>query len=314
MTRMKQYSKNNEFVLTILCALLFLGFAIGSPYFLRSGNMISLLTQFVELGLLTLAMSASILSGGFDMSIGTMTSMLTVILATLMGPLGWPPLLALPVALIIALLCGALNGFLCGYLKLAPMLATIGTMSLFTGVGMVISKGNTVNCLVPSFYLFGQGKLFGVIPMQFLIFLFAAAAAIVIFNHSRFGRRIYLLGTSAEVSRFTGVKCEKNIALVYVFDSVMCFLCAVILTSRMCSGRADVGDPMVLQSVSAAVFGGISIKGGAGNIIGAILGVIVFSLISNGMNLLGVSAFVQQIIQGALLLGILTFRVAMNKR
>jgi ribose/xylose/arabinose/galactoside ABC-type transport system permease subunit len=305
---------NNEIMLGIFALLLFISFSFASSYFFRLGNLMQLTAQLVELGLLTLAMSASIISGGMDLSIGAMTSLSTVLLAIFMGTMGLNMWVSILLAFLIAMICGALNGFLCGFLKINSMLATLGTQALFTGIGLVISKGVTIQCFREEFLFFGQGRIGGLLPFQTVILILAATLSVLLISNSIWGRRIYLIGSSPEAARFAGINQEWNIMLVYIYSALMSFICAIIVTSRISGGRADVADPLVLQSVSAAVFGGISITGGSGNILGAMIGVIIFTLVSNGMNMMGASQFLQQIIIGSILLAVLIFRYFTKKQ
>ncbi|NLJ40614.1 MAG: ABC transporter permease [Clostridiales bacterium] len=314
MKRLNRIINNNEAVLALFAVLLFIGFSFSSPYFFKLSNLMQVSAQLVELGLLTLAMSASILSGGMDLSIGAMASLFTVLLAIFMGVMEIPMWTAILMTLGIAILCGALNGFLCGYLKINSMLATLGTQALFTGIGLVISKGVTIQCINEKFFFFGQGRIGGLLPFQTIILIVVALLSYVLFSLTRWGRRVYLIGSSTEVAKFAGINLERNIMLVYIYSAIMSFASAIIIASRISGGRADVAVPLVLQSVSAAVFGGISIKGGTGNVLGAMIGVVIFTLVSNGMNMIGASQFLQQIIIGSILLIVLMFRQIISKR
>jgi len=308
MIKVNKMANNNEVILTLFAIFLFTCFSFSSPYFFRIGNLMQLTAQLVELGLMTLAMSASIISGGMDLSIGAMASLFTVLLATFMGKMGMPMWIAILITFIISLVCGILNGLLCGRLKVNPMLATLGTQALFTGLGLVISKGVTIQCINEKFFFFGQGRIGGLLPFQTVILIITAIISVILITKTKWGRRIYLIGSNNEAAKFAGINFELNIILVYVFSAIMSFICAIVITSRISGGRADVADPLVLQSVSAAVFGGISITGGSGNILGAMIGVVVFTLVSNGMNMMGASQFLQQVIIGSILLIVLMFR------
>lgn len=299
--------RSNEMTLLYLLILLGIVFSILSSSFFRISNMMEISSQMVELSLLTLGMGVCIISGGFDLSIGAMTGLGSVCLAILIrsGMDMWP---AIALVFMLLILCGLLNGVLIGYLRINPMLVTLGTSSVFTGLAMVVSKGIAVSGLPDEFSLFGQRYL-GVIPGQALLLLFVLAISVLVLNFTRWGRRIYLIGSSYEVARFTGINCGFNIMLVYIYSASMAFAAALILTSRLATGRADLGDTYVLQSVSAAVFGGIGINGGSGNIAGAILGVAVFAIITNGFNMLDFSQYAQQIVIGCILIAFLAYRM-----
>ncbi|NLF26742.1 MAG: ABC transporter permease [Clostridiales bacterium] len=298
----------NELVLACIFLALFVVFSLSSANFFSVTNVMNLFSQMSTLGLLTLGMAASMISGGMDLSVGALCSLSTVLCATFIGVKGMDIALSVLLVFALALLCGLFNGILIGYCKIDAMLVTLGTQSLFTGIGLVISKGITVSIPTDRFGLFGRYRLFGVIPFQILLLFFAIAVSILLFNFRIAGRRIYLIGSNREVARFAGINIPRNIVFTYVFSAAMAFLAALVMASRVSSGRADVAAAQVLKSVSAAVFGGVSTLGGIGTLGGAMLGVAVITLISNGMDMMNLSTYLQQISTGAILLVVLAFR------
>lgn len=311
--KLKQAKNKNEIVLALIFILIFLVFSLISKHFFTLTNVMGLFSQMVELGLLTLAMAASMLSGGMDLSISAICSLCTVMLGIFIGRAGMPNAVAVLLTLVIALLCGAFNGFLVGYLKVNSMLATLGTQSLFAGIGLVVSNGVTVSIPNTTFALFGRTKLFGFFPLQILLLLLAIVAAVLVFNYLIVGRRIYLIGSSLEVARFSGINLRKNLFITYMFSAVMAFVASLVFASKISSGRADVADGLLLKTVSASVFGGVSTLGGIGTIGGAMLGAAVITIISNGLDMINASSYLQQVVIGALLLIVLAFRHAKKK-
>jgi ribose/xylose/arabinose/galactoside ABC-type transport system permease subunit len=215
---------------------------------------------------------------------------------------------AILLVFLLLTLCGLLNGSLIGFLKINPILVTLGTSSAFTGLAMVFSEGKAISGLPEDFLIFGHYHV-GVIPYQALILLIILVLSVVLLNFTQWGRRVYLIGSNPEIARFAGINCGFNIMLVYVYSAVLAFFAALILTSRLATGRADLGNVYLLQSVSAAVFGGIGIYGGTGNVFGAVLGVAIFAIISNGFNMLDFSQYSQQILIGCILITVLAYRM-----
>lgn len=303
----------NEFFMALVFVFLFLVFSlIGSSFFTLT-NIMNLFSQMAILGLLTLGMSASMISGGMDLSIGAICSLCTVLLSTLIGTYGMNEFQAVILVVIAAAACGILNGVLIGYFKINSMLVTLGTQSLFTGIGLVVSKGITVSLPTDRFALFGRYRIFGVVPFQIIILLIAVCVAILLFNYTIVGRRICLIGSNPEVARFSGVNLPRNIIFTYIFSALAALLAALVITSRVSSGRADVAAAQVLKAVSASVFGGVSTLGGIGTMGGAILGAAVITLVINGMDMMNISTFWQQISTGILLLIVLALRHARRK-
>lgn len=305
-TLTKKYK--NELVLVAVFLALFIVFSFTSNRFFSLANVMNLFSQMTTLELLTLGMAGSMLSGGMDLSISATCSLCTVLCATFVGTQNMNTGLALLITLGVALACGAFNGVLIGYCKINSMLVTLGTQSLYTGIGLVISKGVTVAIPTDRFGLFGRYMIGGVVPFQIVIMIVSIIAAILIFNYLIPGRRIYLIGANPEVARFAGINIPKNIVFTYMFCGVCAFLGALIMASRVASGRADVTSALLLKAVSAAVFGGVSTLGGIGTMFGATLGVAVITIISNGMDMMNLSTFLQQIFTGAMLLIVLAFR------
>lgn len=297
----------NELGLLALLAGLFVFFSILNSAFFRLGNLQQLLTQMVELGFVTLGMSICVISGGFDLSIGTLTSLCTVALALLLtnGVNMW---LCLVLVLAMSLLCGALNGLLIGYLNIQPILVTLGTSSVFTGIAVLLSKGHAISGLPEEYLVFGSHYL-GVVPLQSVLLFAVALFSLYLFHGTRWGREVYLLGSNPLAARFAGIRCNRDLFWVYVYSAAMGFFAGLVLSSRLFSGRADLGDNYAMQSVAAAIFGGVSVAGGKGSIVGALLDVAIFTMISNIFNLLDYSRYLQQAVIGLALLAVLAYRL-----
>ncbi len=305
-------SGNIMLLLLILIIIAFFGSV--DPQFFRVPNLVQYLNSGVVLGFLTFGLSATIITGNFDYSIGAMTSFGTVILALFMSN-GMSMVLALGLTFVLMLLLGAINGVVVGYLKIPGMLGTLGTSSLIYGISLVLTKGQAIGANNEPYLFFGKSDL-GTLPFGLILLVIAFVASMLFLHKTKAGRRIYLVGTSPKAARFTGISYFKEVLIAHLYSSAMCFFGAVILGSKMASGRADVADTYVLQAVTAAVFGGISIKGGKGSISGALLGVIVFTLLTSGFTMINVSQFYRQVATGALLLIILfirNFRIIFGK-
>jgi ribose/xylose/arabinose/galactoside ABC-type transport system permease subunit len=296
-------------VLLIICCI----FSIGSPYFLDVNNIFLISGQMAELGLMTLGMAASFICGGFDLSVGAVGSMCSILLAIFIGNVGLPIWLSMLIVFVVALLIGAINGFLCGYLEVEPFMVTLGTSGVIAGLSLGISKGQVL-IIHNQEYVFGKLKFGGIIPSQLLILLATTVAAVILLNYTRWGRRIYMLGCNRNAAKYSGINVQKTTFKVYLFSAFCAFLAAVVISSRLESGKANLLEPLNLQAVTAAIFGGISLNGGTGNVIGAIIGVITFSVISNGLNLIGLSQFLKQVITGMILLAVLTFNIWREKK
>lgn len=304
----KRLLKNNELILFILVIILFLFFSISTNIFFQLRNILLIFQKCVELGLLTFGMAICLISGGIDLSIGTLCSFNTVIIALFNAKMGLPIPIALLIALSFSLMCGLINGYLIGYIKIAPMLVTIGTQALFAGMGLLITSGGAISGFNNTYTYIGNGKLFGVFPVQIFILIFVFFVILIFTQFTRTGRCIYLIGSNSNVARFSGINRERVLMIVYTTSSIMAFFCAIVLSARLATGRPDIADNYLMQTLAAAIIGGVSISGGKGSMSGCILGVLVFQILSNGMvHMISINAsYYEQVMIGILLLGFLT--------
>ena len=291
------------FALLILTVVIFGCF---NPRFYKIGNLVQYINNGVVLAFLTFGLSATVISGNYDYSVGAMTGFGTVMMALLLKN-GVPLVFALILSALLLLVFGAFNGILVGYLKVPGMLATLGSSSLFYGIALVLTKGQAIGANSEVYKFFGKSDL-GTLPFGIILLAVVFVLSVILFNHTKLGRNWYLVGTSQEVARFTGIDPRREILLAHMYSALMCFFGAVILGSRMASGRADIADGYGLQAITAAVFGGVSIKGGSGTLGGALLGVMIFTLLKSGFNMVDINQFYVQVATGVLLIIVLILR------
>ncbi|MDR2049012.1 MAG: ABC transporter permease [Treponema sp.] len=310
MNRIKTILRSNSFILVILLIAILIFFGLLNNRFFLPQNVVQYLNSGIVLGFLTFGLSATIITGNFDFSIGAMCGFGTVIIARFMM-MDIPIVLSLFLAFCILVIFGCINGFLAGYMQIPGMLATLGTSSLYYGIGLVLTGGQAISVIglenSDTYTFFGKSDL-GTLPFGMMLLLLVFIVSAILLNRSKWGRRLYLTGISYKAARFSGINTKWIVLTAHVYSAMMCFLGALILGSRMASGRADVGQPYVLEAVSAAVFGGISIKGGEGTITGAILGVLIFSLLTSGFTMINMSQYYRQIVTGILLIVVLVIR------
>lgn len=295
-----------ELTLLGLIVVLMIGAAMLSPYFFTPSNLFQVTRQMVELSIITCGMAIVIISRGIDLSIGALVGLVTVVMAVLIVS-GWSMLPAMAAGLVVALAAGALNGVLVGYLEVPPLVATLGTGLVFTGAATALSEGRAVSGFPAEYFVFGQSFV-GPVPAQVFTMLVIVAICLLLLARTRWGRRIYLIGANPVAARFAGIPVQRTLLTAYVLAGGLAFVVAVILSSRTATARVDIGDSYVLASISAVVFGGISLMGGSGRLIGAFLGVAVFSIIQNALNLAGVSVFLQSVVIGVVLILVLSLR------
>lgn len=282
--------------------LLSAGLSMASPNFLTSSNLFSVLRQVSYSGLIAFGMTFVILIGGIDLSVGAVLALVGIITASLIQS-GMDPMLAACVGVLLGAVCGAVNGLLVSFGRIAPFIATLATMILFRGIAQEYSQSKPVSINTKGFFNdIGSGYLFDTVPIPVVLMLLVYAVLWFILKQTRFGRHVYALGGSEDVARISGLKVRSLKMWVYTLSGVMSALAALVVTSRLSSASPNAGGMYELDAIAAVVLGGTSLTGGRGWIFGTLVGVILLGVLSNGLNLLNVSANYQLIIKGAVIL------------
>ena len=250
-----------------------------------------------------------LLLGGFDLSVGAVASMSSVVMAAAVGAVGQvlpdQTLLAIflgcLLALSVGILVGVFNGILVGHFKVSAFMVTLGTMSVVTGISLLITNGVPIYGLPEAFTTFGQSRLFG-LPAAFYVMLAISLTLFVTLNATRCGRYFYAIGSNEQAARNSGIATLKYIVASYALCSLLAAVTGLLLTARFGSGEATLGDSFMLQSITAAVIGGVSLRGGIGRVERVFFGVVFLQLMTNGMNLVQVDTKIQTIILGAILI------------
>lgn len=287
-----------------IIAVFFIFMPIASPYFLNMRNMMNILQNISLQGITAIGMTMVIITGGIDISVGGVMAFCAWISASLMkGGMPWGA--AVLVCLAIAALCGAINAFSIGVMKIPPMIATLAMMNMTRGLQTVISRGSTLTGLPESFQVIGQGMIFNSIPLPAIIIVALYAIASWFMSRTITGRSIYAVGGNPEAARVAGIKNNRILFFAYISCSVFATIAGIIFISRTNSAPATLGNNLEMKAIMAAVIGGTSVTfGGKGKVWGTFLGVVIVGLITNGLDLMGVSAYYQQFIQGVLVLAV----------
>lgn len=284
----------------LIALSLFLSFA--SPNFLTTANLFSVLRQVSYSGLIAFGMTFVILIGGIDLSVGAVLALVGILTAAMIQA-GIDPVAASCIGLAAGAACGAVNGFLVAFGRVAPFIATLATMILFRGIAQEYSQSKPIS--VPSsgfFDTIGSGYLFDTVPVPVILMVLVYLALWFILKKTRFGRHVYALGGSEDVARVSGLKVRSLKLWVYTLSGLLSGLAALVVTSRLSSASPTAGAMYELDAIAAVVLGGTSLSGGRGWIFGTLVGVILLGILSNGLNLLNVSANYQLIIKGAVIL------------
>ncbi|ARD48899.1 ribose ABC transporter permease [Sporosarcina sp. P33] len=276
--------------------------SIMSPSFLTLNNLFNVLRQVSINALIAFGMTFVILTGGIDLSVGSILALTGAVTAGMMSG-GMDPILAMLLGVLLGVLLGAINGLIIAKGKVAPFIATLATMTIFRGLTLVYTEGRPISGLGDSFtfQMLGKGYIFG-IPVPVITMAISFAVLYFILKKTTFGRRVYAVGGNEEASRLSGINVDRIKIYVYSLAGGLTAIASLILTSRLNSAQPTAGNMFELDAIAAVVLGGTSLTGGRGWIVGTLVGALIIGVLNNGLNLIGVSSFFQQVVKGAVIL------------
>lgn len=274
---------------------------LASDNFFSFNNIMNVLRQVSVVGILAVGMTFVILTGGIDLSVGAVMALVGTLSAGLMVNSGLPASLALPAGLFIGLGIGLFNGALVAWGKMPAIIVTLATMGMARGLGLIYSGGYPVSGIPSWISWFGVGRI-GVVPVPVVIMVVIYAIAWVLLQRTAFGRHVYALGGNELAARLSGVKTRRVKLAVYGISGVTASFAALILTGRLMSGQPNAGVGFELDAIAAVVLGGTAIAGGRGLILGTLIGAVLLGILNNGLNLVGINPYLQDVIKGAIIL------------
>lgn len=288
------------FVLIGLCTVL----AVALPSFRTSNNIINVLQQITINAIMAVGMTFVIITGGIDLSVGSVLAFSSVVMGTITMQYGLPyAAVGLVVCILVGAACGALSGALITIGKLPPFIATLGVMNIARGLALALTGGRTINGFSSSFRWLGLGTIPGLnIPIQVLFMLLLFGIAYYVLSYRQTGRFIYAIGGNEEVTRLSGIRVGRYKMLVYIVSGITAGLAAFILASKLGAAQPIAGEGAELDAIAATVIGGASLTGGIGSIWGTLLGAMIIGVINNGLNLLNVSSYLQTVIIGVIII------------
>ncbi|ALZ95995.1 sugar ABC transporter permease [Leclercia adecarboxylata] len=302
-----------EIYLSLLIAIVVIAFSFLIPsVFWSSANFQSIASQMPILGVLALAMAVTILTGGINLSIIATMNACGLVMAWVATH--YPPgistmLLVLAAGLAMAIVIGSVIGFLIAVVRVSPILATLGIMTLLKGINILISKGSSISNFPDTILVINSTNILGV-PLPLLVFLAVVAVLWVILEKSAFGRTIYLIGSNEQATHYSGINTRKTLIWVYILSSVLCVIAALLMMSKLNSAKASYGESYLLVSILAAVLGGVNPDGGFGKVFGMVMALILLQMLESGLNILGVSSYITMALWGGLLLAFIFLKGA----
>ncbi len=281
----------------------------GVSIFLKFRNIVNVLRQSSVIGIIACGVTFIIITGGIDLSSGSLVAMIGVLSAVIAREAyGLPAILAVLAAMVLGLLAGSINGTLTAKARIPPFIATLGMMTIARGVGFLFTNGRPVDNLSKPYQYLGQGSILNFsqnffIPIPVLIFLVVALISHFLLSRTRFGKYTYALGGNEQAAYICGVNVDRHKILVYAYAGFLTSVAAVVLTARVSSGIPSAGIMYELDAIASAVIGGTSLQGGIGTIGGTVVGTLIIAVMNNGLDLMGVSSYWQQILKGIIIIG-----------
>lgn len=303
--------------LIVLCALIPLAeyFVLGQdPKFITSGNLAAIARQTAVITIMAMGMTMVMVSGGIDLSVGSIVGLASVVGSMAMVKGGMPVLAGFLVCIIIGAASGLINGSAITLLKIPAFIVTLGGMGIYRGLALYLCDGNAVVGLPASAGYLAEKNLFGVIPLPLLMVVAFALIVHFTLSSTRLGRYCYAMGSNIEAARYAGIRVSQYQILYYTILGALAGLAGAIETSRTVTGQPNAGEGYELNVIAAVVIGGGSLNGGQGTVIGTIIGSLIMGVLANGGNLLQISPFIQKIVIGAVIVLAVTFDEFQRRR
>ena len=296
-------------VFIVLC----IGFTIANPRFITATNLLIMLRQVAVWGIASVGMTFVILLGDIDLSTGSIITFVNVLCSYLMVNMGVPMAAAIIITLTASTLIGLLNGFMVSTIGIPALIVTFATQTAFSGIALIICDGQPINGFTEAFKVFGQGKI-GPVPVPVIIMILCFALGAFILNKTYFGRYFYAVGGNIEAARLSGIRTGRVKYLVFALSGFFAGLAGLVLLSRVNSGMGKAGVAHEFKVITCVVLGGESVAGGSGRMSGVIAGTFIISALNNGMVLINLNSWIQNIVLGIVLVLAVGFDCYQKKR
>lgn len=306
------FTRKYGILLILVCMILFL--LSASPTFRTMQNMINVLNQISINGIIAVGMTLVIISGGIDLSIGSMIAIASVVTGAVLAANDTNVVTAVVLSILACGVIGLVNGFFIAKFDMFPFVATMSTQLIARGIAYVISNGKSYVLTSATFKEIGQGKLFGTIPYSIIILAVVALIGYVLLSRMNYGQYLYAVGGNVYTATASGVNVFFIKLMTYMIMGLFTGIAGIILTSRVNAGQPAIGVGYELDAIAAVVIGGASLNGGVGTIPGTVIGILMIGIINNGMNLMGVSSFYQQIVKGIIILAAVLLDIIISRR
>lgn len=321
----KAYDKDKYFasLFIMLFAILAVISIVKPGRFFTSNNFQSMAYQFPQFGLMAIGIMLTMVSGGIDLSVVGIANLSSIIGAIIMrsaikegmgeGQILLVILLSVAVAILTGFLAGCINGILISRIGIPAILATLGSMQLFTGISIVLTQGKALQRLPALYAKIGNAALFEIVPVPLIIFIICTIAVAILINNTTYGKKLYMMGTNETAARFSGLNTKKLYTQTYIYSGLLAAIAGLIMMARMNSAKADYGADYTLQCILIVVLGGVKPEGGFGRIGGVTLAILILQFLSSVINMFpAINNFYRLLLWGAVLLIVMLFKNLSN--
>lgn len=277
--------------------------ALIAPNFATSRNVLNILDQVTTLGIVALGGTAIIITGGIDLSVGSVLALSTMVLGWLSHDGGWPMWAAMAAAVVVGGACGLVNGVGVTVAKLPPFIATLAMMSIARGLANLITDGKQIVGYPEWFFNLSSSRMAGFFSVTLIVLIGIYALGALWLRYRASGRSLYAIGGGEEVARLAGIRVKPITVWTYTLAGILAGIAGIVLATRLDSSQPTAGTGLELDVIAAVVIGGASLSGGVGRVSGTVVGVLIIGVLRNGLNLLGVSPFIQSILIGLVIAG-----------
>lgn len=299
--RLKNLILSQEGVLFVILVITIILLTASNENFLTTDNLYNQGRLLAEVGLIALPMTFIIITGGIDLSVGSILGLSAILVGYTWENLGMPLEVAIVVAIVVSCLAGFLNGLIIVRVNVPPLIMTLATLAFYRGLAQGISEARSVTGYPEWFFELGQGTIL-TIPTQLWVLAIATVISAIVLARTTFGRTLYAMGNNVVGARFSGLPVERVTLAIYTFSGLMAGISGVIFVSRFTTTRSDMGSGLELDAIAAVVLGGTSIFGGKGSIMGTIIGLVMIQLLRNGMAINNITSDATIVIIGSVLI------------
>lgn len=291
-----------KYGITLIFVALVITLSILSPNFLNPMNILNVIRQISIIAIVGFGVTMVIITTGIDLSSGSVIALVSVVAASFAHPGEYPLVIPLFAGLLVGGIAGLINGTLVAKGKIPAFIATLGMMTAARGIALIYSGGRPVTNLSKPFSFIGRGYILG-IPFPIYVLLVVAVISHILLKHTKFGKYVYAIGGNEQAARISGINVDKYKILIYSYAGLMSAVAGILLTARLSAGQPTSGVGYELDAIAASVIGGTSLSGGIGTIPGTVIGALIMGTLNNGLDLLHVSAYWQQVIKGLIIVG-----------